>query len=220
MTDGKRRNKMFQLRLLSLRRNYKITVPQSGFLLRPPQGEDYEQWSKLREESREFLKPWEPTWPADDLTPIGFQRRLRSYDRQRRAGTGQTFFLFDSGSIRLIGGLSLTRIMHGFSRSATLGYWMGKPYANKGVMQQCVPALLDFAFQELRLQRVEAACLPVNSRSRHLLQKCGFKREGFAKKYLEINGQREDHVLLAVLKSDLPKLKSAENAGKPYFTVV
>ena len=61
------------------------------------------------------------------------------------------------------------------------------------------PTILSFAFDDLKLRRVEAAALPGNARSIHLLEKCGFKREGYAREYLEINGVREDHILFGCL---------------------
>ena len=94
------------------------------------------------------------------------------------------------------------RVTYGITRSGVIGFWMGKDYANQGHMQKVVPALLDFAFDELRLRRVEAACLPRNDRSKHLLQKCGFHQEGLAKAYLEINGKPEDHLLFAIVRDE------------------
>ncbi|MEM7068919.1 MAG: GNAT family protein [Pseudomonadota bacterium] len=189
------------LRLLSRFRAEEIKVPNCNLVLREPRRGDFAQWVSLRKDSSEFLTKWEPKWPSDDLTPLGFHRRLRSYTKQRQEGTGHTFFLFDRQSNELFGGLSLTKICHGISKSATLGYWMGVHHAGKGHMGLAVPSILSFAFNQLRLERVEAAALPTNDRSIHLLGKCGFQREGFAREYLEINGVREDHVLFACLKS-------------------
>ena len=101
-----------------------------------------------------------------------------------------------------MGGVSLTRITYEKMRSANLGYWMGKPFAGKGHMQKAVCAMLGHAFSTMGLNRVEAACVPENIRSIHTLTKCGFKEEGFAREYLEINGKLRDHILFAILKSD------------------
>lgn len=187
------------LRLLSRFRSREIQVPDSNLLLRAPLRSDFDQWVKLRSDSKDFLTKWEPRWPDDDLTALGFQRRLRSYSQQRQTGIGHTFFLFDSVHATLLGGVSLTRITHGISRSATLGYWMGVHHAGKGHMKRAVPAIIRYAFDDLKLKRVEAACLPENARSIALLEKCDFQREGYAREYLEINGTREDHVLFACL---------------------
>ncbi len=151
------------------------------------------------------MKPWEPKWAEDDLTIIGYRRRLSAYHKHRQSGWGRTFFLLDTESEQLLGGASLTRIRYANSQSATLGYWMGVENANKGYMQKAVPALLNYAFQTLKLERVEAATLPLNHRSKHLLKKCGFLEEGYVREYLEINGKREDHLLFAILKSDFNK---------------
>lgn len=190
------------LRLLSRLRWKTLTIPGTNLILKTPHSTDFEQWVSLRQASEAFLRPWEPEWPKDDLTKLGFQRRLKAYAQQRQSGWGRTYFLHDTEQGLLIGGISLTRIVHGISHSATLGYWMGVHHANQGHMKKTVPAFLDHAFDDLGLNRVEAACVPANSRSIHLLTSCGFHKEGFAREYLEINGMMEDHVLFARLKSD------------------
>ncbi len=192
-----------QLRLLSRFLNQEINVSDNSLYLRAPIQSDCEQWLHVRSQSENFLKPWEPLWPDDDLSKIGFRRRLKSYSKQRHSGIGRTFFLFKRNSDELIGGISLTRITFGITRSAMLGYWMGVDYAKQGNMQKAVPAVLEFAFGNLKLERVEAACLPTNPTSIHLLKKSGFSEEGYAREYLEINGKREDHILFAILASEL-----------------
>ncbi len=190
-----------QLQLLSGLRRHTIKA-DGGVYLTHPNIDHFDQWLDLRTRSRAFLEPWEPKWPSDDLSLVGFRRRLRSYQQQRNSGWGRTYFLMDEASDELLGGLSLTRIVHGISKSATLGYWMGVDHAGKGHMQNAVSAIIQFSFNDLKLRRVEAACLPSNERSIHLLQKSGFQREGYAREYLEINGKREDHILFALLKSE------------------
>lgn len=192
-----------QLRLLSRFLNQEINVSDNSLYLRAPILSDCEQWLQVRSQSKNFLKPWEPLWPDDDLSKIGFRRRLKSYTQQRHSGIGRTFFLFKRNSDELIGGISLTRITFGITRSAMLGYWMGVDFAKQGNMQKAVPAVLGLAFNSLKLERIEAACLPTNSTSIHLLKKLGFNEEGYAREYLEINGKREDHILFAILVSEL-----------------
>ncbi len=191
-----------QLRLLSRFFNQEIDIATGELYLRAPASSDFEQWIKLRSESKDFLKPWEPLWPDDDLTRIGFRRRLKSYNLQRQNGSARTYFLYKRENDQLIGGISLTRISYGITRSAMLGYWMGAPYAGQGYMRKTVPALLNFAFKELKLNRIEAACIPRNTTSINLLRNCGFVEEGYAREYLEINDKREDHILFAILASE------------------
>jgi ribosomal-protein-alanine N-acetyltransferase len=170
--------------------------------LRHPSMADFQAWADLRAESRDFLKPWEPTWPIDDLTRAAFRRRIKRYHRDIREDTGAAFFVFRSGDERLLGGLTLTAIRRGVSQSGSLGYWMGARWAGQGYMNDAVRTVLDHAFEELRLHRIEAASMPTNSRSIALLEKVGFSREGFARKYLLIDGRWQDHVLFAMLADD------------------
>ncbi len=170
--------------------------------LRPPQLTDWADWARLRAASREFLTPWEPTWSVDELTRNAFRRRLRRYHRDARDGFGYAFFVFRRSDDRLVGGVTLTNIRRGVTQSCSLGYWMGKDYAGKGHMSDAVKAILPFVFGELRLHRLEAACLPNNDRSKAVLRRVGFREEGLAREYLRINGAWRDHVLFAMLGSD------------------
>jgi ribosomal-protein-alanine N-acetyltransferase len=173
-----------------------------GVLLRMPEMADFAQWSALRETSRDFLTPWEPTWPADDLSRSAFRRRLRRYADDMRSDQAYPFFLFDRHQNHLLGGLTLTNVRRGVAQAASLGYWIGLPYARRGFMTAGVRALLPFAFEALRLHRVEAACIPTNDASIRLLEKTGFRREGHAREYLCINGIWQDHLLYARLNGD------------------
>ncbi len=170
--------------------------------LRPPQLADFEQWAALRAESRDFLQPWEPTWPADDLTPAAWRQRLRGYWREMREGTALPLLIFDRHTETLLGGLTLSNIRRGNAQTGTLGYWIGARHARRGYMTEAVQRLLDHAFEDMGLHRIEAACLPENEPSRRLLERCGFRREGHARGYLRINGEWRDHLLHAILAED------------------
>ena len=107
----------------------------------------------------------------------------------------------------LLGGLTLGEIRRGVSQTATLGYWMGAPHAGKGYMTRAVRAAALYGFKQLRLHRIEAACVVANAASARLLIKNGFQREGRARAYLKINGVWHDHELFALLDTDtLPPL--------------
>ena len=171
-------------------------------VLRPPRMADYENWAQLRQESRKFLTPWEPTWPADDLTRSGFRCRVKRYVRDMREDAGFAIFLFKASTGELAGGLTLSNIRRGAAQTAALGYWIGLPFARQGMMSDAVRAVLPFGFDSLRLHRIEAACLPTNEPSLRLLRKSGFTEEGYARGFLRINGQWQDHVLFAILAGD------------------
>jgi [ribosomal protein S5]-alanine N-acetyltransferase len=167
--------------------------------LRHPQRADFNEWAKLRADSAEFLKPWEPSWTSDELSKTAFKARLRRADIELENGTGQVFFIFDQSSGTLVGGISLGNIRYGMARSGQIGYWMGEAYAGKGYMQDAVKALISFGFDRLNLHRLEAACIPSNERSVGVLRKTGFTQEGLLKSYLKINGKWQDHLLFAII---------------------
>jgi [ribosomal protein S5]-alanine N-acetyltransferase len=175
-------------------------IEGAGVFLRAPQAGDYAEWAALRETSRTFLTPWEPTWPADDLTRSAFRRRLRRYAEDQRNDQAYAYFLFRSGDQVLVGGLTLANLRRGVAQAGSLGYWIGAPYARRGYMTAAVAALIPYAFTTLRLHRLEAACIPTNAASISLLEKTGFEREGYAREYLCINGQWQDHLLYARLR--------------------
>jgi ribosomal-protein-alanine N-acetyltransferase len=172
-------------------------------VLRAPQMSDYAEWTTLREASRDFLTPWEPTWPADDLTRGAFRRRIKRYTEDQRGDLAYPFFIVHRTDGILLGGLTLSNIRRGCAQAGSLGYWMGAPYAHRGFMTAAVSALIPFAFSTLRLHRIEAACIPTNAASVRLLEKTGFRREGFARQYLCIDGVWQDHLLYARLRDNV-----------------
>src|SRR5262245_29735421 len=139
---------------------YAVLVRGRGVWLRPPLMSDYAAWAELRAMSRAHLTPWEPQWSSDELGRHAYRQRLRHYAREQREDLGYAFFVFRTGDDALLGGLTLSNVRRGVSQSATLGYWMGLPYVRRGYMSAAVAALLGYGYEELRLHRLEAACLP------------------------------------------------------------
>ena len=176
-----------------------------GLYLRPAVAGDFSAWAQLRAQSRDFLTPWEPTWPDDDLTRAAFRRRLRRQVEDMTRDESFTFLIFDGVSDALLGGLTLGGIRRGVAQAATLGYWMGAPYAGKGCMTRAVAAASLYGFSSLRLHRIEAACLPENIASMTLLESNGFRREGLARAYLKIDGAWRDHLLYSLLEHEAPR---------------
>lgn len=173
-----------------------------GVYLRPSEMRDFSEWAALREKSRAFLTPWEPIWPHDDLTRASFRYRVRRHAEELARDEAFSFFIFREEDDALIGGLSFGHVRRGVSHSATLGYWMGEPFAGRGYMTRAVRAACAYAFERQGLHRIEAACLPTNEPSRRLLERVGFKQEGYARSYLNINNQWRDHLLFAMLETD------------------
>ena len=186
-----------------------------GLVIRTPRMEDFEAWAALREASRTFLVPWEPTWLDDDLTRASFRRRLRRYSEEVRSDIAYSYLIFRAGDGALVGGITLGQIRRGVAQTGTVGYWMGAPFAGQGIMTRAVSILLDHAFDDMRLRRVEAACVPSNEASIRVLERNGFRREGYARRYLCIAGEWRDHLLYAVLRDDPRDRHEPPSTGSP-----
>ncbi len=172
--------------------------------LRYPRVADFLAWARLRAESRAFLTPWEPAWSSDELSKGAFRRRLRRYQREARQDSAYAFFVFRQADNALVGGCTLSNVRRGVTQCCSLGYWVGERFARQGFMFDALRALIPFIFRTLGLHRIEAACLPDNEASKNLLAKAGFRQEGLARRYLQINGEWQDHALFAMLADEVP----------------
>ena len=170
--------------------------------LRLPRSGDYAEWAELRGSSREFLEKWEPTWKPDHLTPGSFSNRVSQAKKAYEAGAAVSLLLIRQADKAIVGGITLDNIRKGPSQSGSVGYWVGEQHARRGYMRETILAIVHYAFHELDLSRIEAACLPTNAPSRRLLETTGFKYEGVAQSYLEIAGRWCNHVLYANLRMD------------------
>lgn len=186
--------------MLSLRR--KLRIETERMCLRVPQHSDFHAWAALRNASIDFLTPWEPTWSADHLTRKAFTNRVYWARRALNGGTAVPLFLVRRVDNTLLGAITLDNIRRGPAQAGTLGYWIGAPHARMGFMREAIEAVVHHGFTGLGLSRVEAACLPENAASRGVLEKSGFKYEGVAQSYLQINGRWRNHVLYANLRND------------------
>ncbi len=171
-----------------------------GVLLRPPLMADYGAWTDLRAHSRAFLEPWEPAWGEKALSRATYRSRVSRVVREWNTDQGYAFHIFADGHGeiprgQLLGGVNLNAVRRLSAQACNLGYWMGEPYAGRGLMHAALDALLPFAFAPesaerpgLSLHRIDAACIPENLPSKALLRRCGFHEVGLAPRYLKING--------------------------------
>jgi ribosomal-protein-alanine N-acetyltransferase len=183
--------------------------------LRPPDRRDYREWVAVRDVSRAFLEPWEPSWGEDALERAVYRDRIARIQQEWRLDLGYGFHIFRKEDDRLVGGVNLNNVRRGVAQAANLGYWMGEPFANQGFMSDALRTLLPHAFHSLGLHRIDAACIPENQPSRHLLTKFGFREIGQAKGYLKINGEWRDHLLTSALLEDVlaaPAMRGAKTA--------
>ncbi len=171
--------------------------------LRLPVNADFTVWKTLRHESRNELVPYEPRWPSHELSRAAFFARVKHAKALAVDNEAYQFLIFAKEGPLLVGGITLGNIRRGAAQTGEIGYWLGTQYCGQGYMREAVATVLKYAFANLRLHRVEAACIQNNTRSIALLQHCGFHYEGSARAYLEIDGRRQDHHLYACLPSDV-----------------
>lgn len=174
-------------------------VDGEGVYLRAPEARDFQDWAELREASRAFLTPWEPTWSNDELSRASYKYRLRRYIEDARDDKAYALFVFRESDEALLGGVTLSNIRRGVAQTSSLGYWAGQAHAGQGYITAAVRAVLRYAWEDIDLHRVEAACQPDNFASRRVLEKAGFTHEGQARAYLRINGAWRDHLLFGII---------------------
>lgn len=179
----------------------KVRIETERMVLRLPEHADFNAWSALRAASRDFLTPWEPVWARDHLTRRNFTNRVLWARHSSRRSLAYPFVMLSRDG-RFLGAITLDNIRRGPSDQASLGYWIGADFARQGFMSEAIKAVRQYAFDEIGLSRIEAACLPENLPSRGALEKADFRYEGVAQAYLQINGRWRNHVLYASLRAD------------------
>jgi ribosomal-protein-alanine N-acetyltransferase len=152
------------------------------------------------------LAPWDPPRDAEFFGPATQAKRLADSAQAVDDGTQLEWWLFArDDERRVIGQLRLSQIVRGAFHNATLGYAIGAEHEGHGLMHEALQAALDHAFgPHVRLHRVQANARPENRRSLALLERLGFRREGYAPAYLFIAGAWRDHVMTALLNPHWP----------------
>ncbi|HUY42726.1 MAG TPA: GNAT family protein [Acidimicrobiales bacterium] len=176
-----------------------VTLHGRRVVLRTLGDHDYEGWLEVRVRCRDWLVKWEPrsahasSLPEDQRS---FASRCALRERERQLGSGYGFGIFVDQ--RFVGEITLSSIQRGPLQSAFIGYWIDEAFAGRGLMPESVITLLQYAFQSLRLHRVEINIIPRNAASRRVVEKLGVRFEGIAERYLEIDGAWEDHARYAI----------------------
>ncbi|HYF44748.1 MAG TPA: GNAT family protein [Acidimicrobiales bacterium] len=169
-------------------------------LLRPLSVADFPSWTEVRTRNADWLLRWEPKRLAGqpDVTTDrdAFAVRCSARERERQLGTGYGFGVFVDGCFA--GEINLSAIQRGPFQSAYVGYWIDERHAGQGYTPEALVVLARFAFDDLRLHRIQVAIIPRNSASRRVVEKLKIRDEGVAERYLEINGAWEDHVRYAI----------------------
>jgi [ribosomal protein S5]-alanine N-acetyltransferase len=175
-------------------------------LLRPLREEDRAAFVGYHEKSREHLRPWSPRMPDGVTLEQFFTQQLERSQRGMRDGTVLRLGAFVLTDGVLVGMFNLNNIVRGVFECADAGWQVGTGHTGQDLATEGVWALLDIAFANpprgLSLHRVQANIIPQNGPSLRVAEKCGFRREGLAKKMLKINGAWQDHVMHAKLADE------------------
>ena len=165
-------------------------------VLRPLVAQDFNGWSEVRRRNGEWLTQWEPMrlthHPDPETNREVFAARCGARERERLAGTQYAFGIFVDGAFA--GEINLNNVVRGAFQSATIGYWIDKSRAGRSLMSEAVVVLAQYAFEEMRLHRLEICIIPRNVNSRRVMEKLDIRTEGVAERFLEINGVWEDHI--------------------------
>jgi len=169
-------------------------------LLRPLTASDFPAWREVRRHNRDWLTVWEPARLPGQPDTVeerdAFALRCNARQRERQLGSGFGFGIFVHG--HLAGEMNLSSIQRGPFQSCYVGYWIDERHAGNGYVPEALVVLARFAFEELRLHRMQIAIIPRNLPSRRVVEKLAIRDEGIAQRYLEINGAWEDHVRYAI----------------------
>ena len=175
-----------------------LSLKSFRVLIRPPRSRDWGAWAAVRRQNKDYLKPFEPAWSHQCLTQEYFMRRLKKQTKDWLEDRAYSFLIFRRNSGQLIGGVNINHICRGAADYGTLGYWLDYDHQGQGYMYESLRLVMAYSFETLKLHRLNAACIPENSRSQSLLLSLGFEEEGYAKSYLQIDGRWQDHILFGL----------------------
>jgi [ribosomal protein S5]-alanine N-acetyltransferase len=179
-------------------------LPGRRVLLRPLVSTDFPEWREVRRRNTGWLLKWEPQPPKgnpDDTVDLAaFAARCGARQREWQLGTGYGFGIFVDN--HLAGELNLSGVQRGPFQNAYVGYWIDEARAGRGYVPESLVVAARFAFEDLRLHRLQVAIIPRNRASRRVVEKLGLREEGTALRYLAINGVWEDHVRYAITSEE------------------
>ncbi|MDO4254038.1 MAG: GNAT family protein [Kocuria sp.] len=185
-----------------------VSLSWGDFLLRPMRPGDRAEWDAVRWRNKEWLTPWEATQPEPSERLPSFRRFVREQNQEARAGRTLPWLITQrrahGGVYELVGQLTVASIILGAFRSASIGYWVDSAYAGRGIAPMAVAMASDYCFQYRALHRLQINIRPENSASLRVVEKLGFREEGYHKDYLHIAGHWADHRAFALTAPEVP----------------
>ncbi|MCZ2404352.1 GNAT family N-acetyltransferase [Paenarthrobacter sp. Z7-10] len=185
-----------------------VTLECGDIILRPIRRRDKTAWTELRSRNFEWLAPWEASSPSPGGQLPTFGGMVRGLNEQARAASALPFIIAERAPGRpapkLVGQLTVSSIVWGSAMMATLGYWVDKDHAGRGITPTAVAMATDHCFLGLGLHRMEINIRPENAPSLRVVEKLGFRDEGLRPRYLHINGRWADHRSFALTSEEVP----------------
>lgn len=171
--------------------------------LRPWRLSDRRAWDEIRRRNADWTRPWDSTRPHDSIEPpLTFAGMVRQFNRRARQGTMLPFAVdyLPPGERRavLAGQLTISGITYGSAGWAQAGYWVDQRWAGRRIIPIALALAADHCFFTLRLHRLEVAIRPENTRSLRVVEKLGFRHEGFRPRYMHVDGDWRDHEMFAL----------------------
>ena len=181
-----------------------VTLRRGEVTLRPLESGDAKAWREVRVRNAAWLKPWDATVPPGaDARPSSFRSLVWRLNRQARQGTTYPFAIEVDG--RFVGQVTVNNVVRGSAQFASVGYWLDRDYAGRGIMPRAVAMVIDHCFFSAGLHRIEVAIRPENTNSLRVVEKLGLREVGYAPKFLHIDGAWRDHRIYAVTVEECPQ---------------
>ena len=185
-----------------------VTLESGHLVLRPIRYRDQWEWSELRSRNNEWLAPWEASNPIPGGSLPSYRQMVRSLNLQARQATALPFVITEQTPGRhkpaIVGQLTVSSIVWGSAMMATLGYWVDQARAGHGIAPTAVAMATNHCFQVLGLHRMEINIRPENGPSLRVVEKLGFRDEGYRERFLHINGEWADHRSFALTSEEVP----------------
>ncbi|MCV2395783.1 GNAT family N-acetyltransferase [Actinotalea sp. M2MS4P-6] len=184
-------------------RGWPAVLREGDVVLRPLRRSDARAWMAVRRDNADWLAPWEATSPEPARGPAPtFGQYVRMLQRQGRRGEALPFAVVHQGE--LVGQLTVSGIQRGSALSASIGYWVSRQVAGRGIIPTSVALAVDHCFGPVGLHRVEIAIRPENAASLRVVAKLGLREEGLRERFLHIQGGWRDHRTFAVTTEEVP----------------
>ena len=163
---------------------------------------DARAYRELLLRNRAFLRSFEPARPDSWFSLESVSAELARAVEDRRSDRGYTFGIWELETEAVVGRVALSTVVRGAWQNANLGYFVDQERNGRGYATFAVREALAFAFGWADLHRVQAAAMPRNAGSIRVLEKNGFRQEGLALEYLQIDGRWEDHLIHAITRDE------------------